>query len=171
MMLQCQTSVDEEARLPLRTIDDKPFPACQYTLSISTKSESHSFYRGVFGSVNLQRRRKFVRTLAESCPGDGKLASDSTIVSIQPSFMRYSFDLRFVPGTQFIPRTLNVYHTLSDQDPIFDYVCDGSLGELQLALQNGIASPFITDEAGYTLLHVRSPAKRSNPINHCANCN
>ncbi len=166
-MLQSQTAddfIEEEARVPPKSIDNVPYPACQDTLNISAKSESSSFYRGVFGSVNLQRRRKFVRSLAESCPGDGKPASDSLFVTIQPSFMQYSFDMSFAVGTRFIPRTLNVYHTLSDQEPIFDYVCDGSLSALQLALQNGIASPFVTDESGYTLLHVWSPTKRSNRI-------
>jgi len=158
LMLQSQTPddfVDEDARLPLTTIDDEPYPACQSTLSISTKSESRNFYRGVLGSVNLQRRRKFVRGLAEPCAGDGKLSSDIVIFTIQPSFLQCSFDMSFVAGTRFIPRTLNFYHTLSDQEPIFDYVCDGNLSALQLALQNDIASPFITDESGHTLLHVR----------------
>lgn len=174
LMLQSQTPigfVDEEARIPLTTKDDELYPSRQSVLSISTKNGSRTFYRGVLGSVNLRRRRKFVRSLAEPCPGDGKLSSECVIVTIQPSFLQCSFDMTFVAGTRFIPRTLNVYHTLSGQEPIFDYVCHGNLSALQMALQDGIASPFITDECGRTLLHVRSRAKRSDSIDHCANCN
>lgn len=164
-MPQSQTPddfVDEEAKLPLTIKDDELYAGRQSTLSISTNSQSRTFYRGVLGSVNLQRRRKFFSSLTEPCPGDGKLSTESAVVTVLPSFLQWSFDMSFVAGTRFIPRTLSVYHTLSHQEPMFRYVFDGRLSALQLALQDGIASPFITDERGYTLLHVRSRAKRSN---------
>ncbi len=166
-MLQTQTPdefVNEEARHPCKSIDNDFKAVCQTMLSVSTKSGSHSFYRGILGSVNLQRRRKFVRSLADSYPSDGKLAIDDIVVTIQPSFMQYSFDMSFLAGTRFIPRTLTVYQTLSGEEPIFDYVCYGNLSALQLAMQDGFVSPFVTDEFGLTLLHVRSTTRRSNPI-------
>lgn len=167
LMLQNQTSddvVDGEARHPCKRIDNESNSASQSTLSISTKSESRSFYSRALGTVNLQRRRKFVRTSACSYPGDGKLAVDDIVITIQPSFMQYSFDMSFVAGMRFIPKTLTVYHTISIEEPIIDYVCGGSLSTLQLALQNGVVSPFVTDECGDTLLHVCSHAKALIPL-------
>lgn len=155
--------VDEEPRHPCKSIDDESNPACQRTISVSRKSVCHSFYRGVLGNANIQRRRKFVRSLADSYHGDGKLAVDQKAFTLMPSFLRYSLEIVFVTASSWIPRALNVYHTVRRDAPIFWYVRIGDLNALQLEMQRGDASPFMADDHGQTLLHVRFPDIRRTP--------
>lgn len=121
---------------------------------LNRKVESRSWHSGIFGYVNFQRNKKLIKHPRGTLLNDEELLGHD-VITIQPTFLGFSFSMDFVTGTRFIPRTLSVYRTTSYLDPIFTYVSEGDLDALQLALHSGRASPFVTDEQGDTLLHVR----------------
>ena len=81
--------------------------------------------------------------------------NEETIITIKPSFIRYAFEIRFENGLYSIPRALRIYPTLKYRAPIFESTSKGDFDSLVLALRHGNVSPFVQDEYGHSLLHVR----------------
>ena len=154
----------EQATTPTaKNIVNRSYLDSRSNFSIVAKSENSIWYWGLLGSVNIQEKKKSIKRL-DCLDNDRKeFDSDEKVVTIRPSFLRYNFHLSFDMGFRFVPRTLRIYHTLDRTAPIFEYVRDGDFSALQLGLQDGSASPFVSDQSGWTLLHVHSPANSQKP--------
>ncbi len=63
-------------------------------------------------------------------------------------------ELRYIQSFKQISRTLNVYPVLRYDDVVFGMCEDGDVQGLQELLSEGTMSPFVSDEHGWTLLHV-----------------
>ena len=122
--------------------------------TIIAKSHSVTWYWGVLGSVSIRTNRKYTKKLRSSCVESEQPVNEEKVLTIRPSFLRHGYDLSFDTGFPSIPRNLRIYEIINCDAPIFALVAAGDLATLQKALQQGIASPFVLDESGYTLLHV-----------------
>ena len=122
--------------------------------TIIAKSHSVTWYWGVLGYVSIRTNRKYTKKLRSSCVESEQPVTEEMVLTIRPSFLRYGFDLSFDKGFRSIPRNLRTYDTISQNAPVFRFVAKGDLAALQMALQQGVASPFVVDESGHTLLHV-----------------
>ena len=124
--------------------------------TIIAKSHNVTWYWGVLGSVHISTHTKYTKKLRSSCVNSEQPVTGEKVLTLRPSFLRYEFDLSFDTGFRWIPRNLRIYEVISQDAPIFGFVIDGDLSALQGALQQGVASPFVSDERGHTLLHVSS---------------
>ena len=121
-------------------------------------AESHrgNWYWGVLGSVHIRTNTKYTKKLKNSYDESEQPVTEEKVLTIRPSFLRYGFDLSFDRGFRSIPRNLRTYDTISHDAPVSGFVIDGDLAAPQKALQQGVVSPFVSDESGHTLLHVGS---------------
>lgn len=80
-------------------------------------------------------------------------------VTLTSPFIKRTLDICFGANLVSIPRALRVYHVIYDDPehpaPIFELCLYGDLEGIQAAFADGKMSPFVTDEDGNTLLHVR----------------
>ena len=124
-----------------------------------TKETNLVWYRGVFGSVNIQLKSKYLPRSNARRSGTQALTNEKTI-SITPIYLRKTFELQFLHSFGRISRTLSTYPILEYRAPIFEIIRKGDLHGLQLALSSGSVSPFALSENGLSLLHVSASIDR-----------
>ena len=131
-------------------------PAQSKSLVPLTRHETDmAWYSGKFGSVTIQKKRKYgSRTPDLRAFGRKPLAEETSII-IAPSFMRRLLELRLASSLGKVSRTLNVYPVLDWNAPMFAMCSRGDMNGLQTVFGSGKMSPFVLDDAGNTLLHVR----------------
>lgn len=132
------------------------------TLRANSVNTSSIWYRGYFGSVDIQVKSTSLSTSKSRRTGDKAISEEKTI-RITPAFFRKILELRLLSSFGQISRTLRTYPILKDSAPIFDICANGDLRGLQAALSSGTISPFVVTKTGKSLLHVRfgSGSKRS----------
>ena len=118
-----------------------------------TEQEHLIWYRGMFGTVTLEKTSKYSQAPNAGANGKTTLISE-TAWTFRPSFIRYTLQLLYARSFGHVSQSLNIYPVLSEFDPIFSMCLDGDLLGLQSALSRPCASPFVTDYDGWTLLHV-----------------
>ncbi len=118
-----------------------------------TKSTHLVWYRGFFGSVDIQSKSNH-SSRSDSRRLGIKAISEEKIIRITPMFLRKTFELRFWNSLGHISRTLSTYHILENRSPIFKTCMYGDIEGLQVILSSGNVSPFVLDEEGWSLLHV-----------------
>lgn len=123
-------------------------------LAIIAKSDNSILYWGLLGHIIIQKKRKCLKRPGAPYVDTEKCMPDEKVITIGPSFSRYSFHMSFAAGFRLVPRSLRIDQILPSKAPIFNSVKEGDLGALQAALDDGSVSPFVTDETGATLLHV-----------------
>jgi len=151
------TLSEQGVESPVSRVDIRSYLASRTNVSLVTRNESGLWYWGLFGIVNVRKKRKSITKHGHPCYDEDGLVVDERIITIRPSFLRYSLDLSFAMGSRLLPRTLNIYYTLSCDAPIFKHIRTGDFDALVRAIQNRQVSPFVTDENGTTLLHVNWP--------------
>ena len=72
-----------------------------------------------------------------------------------PIFLPKFLELRCLKSLGHISRLLGTYSVLNREAPIFEACLRGDLEGLQVMLSSGSVSPFVTNEEGWSLLHVR----------------
>ena len=158
--LQATTSEQPPLAKPIQSIsryDTMPRQRSTYKDILRAKSkETHSvWYRGYFGSVDIQVKSTSLST-SKSCRTGNRAISEEKTIKITPAFLRKTLELRLLSSFGQISRTLRTYPILEDSAPIFDICLKGDLRGLQIALSSGTISPFVMTEEGWSLLHVRS---------------
>lgn len=121
------------------------------------------WYRSFFGRVDVHLKSTSLSTSKRRKPGNKAISKEQTI-RITPIFLRKTLELRFLDSFGQISRTLKTYPILDDDAPIFKTCRNGDLEGLQVALSSGTASPFVLDECGWSLLHVRIVWRQSNQM-------
>lgn len=129
-------------------------PYARHQLSISTEYQHQHIDCGFLGWVNIQKQNMFSKSRESSTCDEERLVHQETVVKFNPSFLRYSFDLVFYKGFNWVPRALRFYPRLSED--IGSLALSGKLPALQLGLEDGSISPFALDDQGQTLLYVSS---------------
>lgn len=125
----------------------------------ATSKETHSvWYRGYFGSVDIQVKSTSLSTSKSRKTGKRAIVEEKTI-KLTPAFLRKTLELRLLSSFGQISRTLRTYPILKDSAPIFTICKNGDLRGLQAALSSGTISPFVVSEEGLSLLHVRFGSK------------
>ena len=127
----------------------------KYPLRANSKETHSVWYRGHFGSVDIRVKSTSLRTSKSRRTGS-RAVSEEKIIKIAPAFLRKIIELRLLSSFGQISRTLRTYPILNGTAPIFDICRKGDLRCLQTTLSSGTISPFVTDEYGRSLLHVRS---------------
>ncbi len=119
----------------------------------TTAKETHLvWYRGFFGSVNIQFKSTHL-SRSDSRRLGNKAISEEKIIRITPMFLHKTFELRFWNSFGHISRTLSTYYILEDMS-IFKMCIYGGIEDLQAFLSSGNVSPFVLDPYGWSLLHV-----------------
>lgn len=122
---------------------------------ITAKETNSVCYHGFFGRVDILSKSISLSPSKNRAP-EKRAASEEKTLRITPTFLRKTFELRFLNSFGQIPRTLNTYPILAYGAPIFDLCWQGDIPGLQVALSSGTVSPFVLDQHGRTLLHVSS---------------
>ena len=125
------------------------------SLSPYTEQVHSLWYRGVFGTVTLDKTSKYSQVPNPGANGRTTFVSE-TAWTFRPSFISYTLQLLYARSFGHVSRSLNVYPMLSNSDPIFYMCLDGDLLGLQTALSRRRVSPFVIDTTGCTLLHVNT---------------
>ena len=113
------------------------------------------WYRGIFGSVEIRKRTKHSSQLPYLRAFGTQPLAEETAITIVPSFMRRLLELRLATSLGKVSRTWNVYHVMAMDSSIFNMCTNGDIGGLQALFSSSGISPFVLDEEGKTLLHVR----------------
>ena len=124
------------------------------TLRNYSKEKNFVWYQGCFGRVNIHVKSTSLNTFKSHRTGN-KAVSEEKTIKITPAFLRRTLELRLLSSFGQISRTLRTYPILEGGAHIFDLCLQGDLRGLQSALSNGTASPFVTNENGWSPLHVR----------------
>ena len=119
----------------------------------STKQEHMVWYRGMFGTMTLQKKSKRSQPANAVAKGKALLVSETAWTFI-PFFVGYALELRYARSLGYISRSLNIYPVLSEDHTVFALCEEGDLSGLQIALIEKRVSPFVIDPHGWTLLHV-----------------
>ncbi len=114
------------------------------------------YYRGVFGTVTLRKKMKY----SNSRTGKSSAVVSESAWTIQPFFISYMLELRYIQSFKQISRTLNVYPVMGHNDVVFRMCRSGDVQGLQELLSEGTVSPFASDQWGWTLLHVGATCHR-----------
>ena len=125
------------------------------SISRTTTETNYVWYRGFFGRVDVHLKSKSLSTSKRRRPGNRAISEEKTI-RITPTLLRKTLELRFLDSFGQISRTLKTYPILDFRAPIFETCRSGDLEGLQVALSSGTASPFVLNEYGESLLHVRN---------------
>lgn len=121
--------------------------------SITVQTKNSLLYNGILGSISIQSKKKFIAPEGPLGEAEDLISEEKSILML-PSFLRNGLSISFMGSVFSIPKSLNVFHILSDDAEIFSLADYGDLEALQLAFQNGAASPFVSDQTGATLLYV-----------------
>ena len=124
------------------------------TLRARSKEAHSVWYHGYFGSVDI-RVKSTSLSISKNRRTGNRAVSEEKIIKITPAFLRKTLELRLLSSFGQISRTLKTTPILERGAPIFRICMNGDLGGLQAALSSGTISPFVTDEYGWSLLHVR----------------
>lgn len=118
-----------------------------------TQQEHVLWDGGRFGTVTFRKKSEYSPAMNTGANGKSPLVSE-IVWTFRPSFISYTLQLLYSRSSGHISRSLNIYPVLSDSNPIFQIFRDGDLLDLQTALTRQRVSPFVTNEGGWTLLHV-----------------
>ena len=143
-------SEDEES--PGYEVSSSWFTKCITYASPCTEQEHVTWYRGMFGTMTLEKKSKYPKSSASA--GRKKPLVSEMAWTFRSSFISYAIQLRYARSFGYVSPSLNVYPVLDRSDPVFDMCEDGDLSGLQAALSRNSVSPFVTDPDGRTLLHV-----------------
>ncbi len=94
------------------------------TTSQETNTE---WYRGIFGSVRIQKRTKYSSQLPYLRAFGTQPLAEETAITIVPSFIGRLLELRLVNSLGKVSRTLNVYHVIPFDSPIFKMCRKGDM--------------------------------------------
>lgn len=126
------------------------------------------WYSGVFGRVIAKKRAKHSTDPAHLKVFGSKALEEETSVIVLPSFTRRLLEMRLAYSLGKTSRSLNVYPVVTSNSPVFKMCMHGDMHGLQAVFGRGQMSPFVLDEEGNTLLHVRiflvGPSKKLNVI-------
>lgn len=125
----------------------------QSTFCNIAEVKNYVWYRGFFGRIDIQSKSTSLRRSNARKLGN-RVISEEEIVRFTPSFSRRALELRLVNSFGQISRTLRTYTTLEEDAPIFRICMLGDLQVLQALLSSGTVSPFVSDNIGWSLLHV-----------------
>lgn len=114
------------------------------------------WYCGIFGSVRVQKRTKYSSQLPYLRAFGTQPLAQETAITIVPSFIGRLLELRLATSLGKVSRTLNIYHVMARNSPIFNMCQNGDMHGLQTAFSSGEISPFVLDDQGETMLHVRT---------------
>lgn len=139
-------------------------PSSTHNGIFRTTAETNSvWYRGFFGRIDVHFKSTSLSVSKRHRHGNRAISEEKTI-RITPTFLRKTLELRFLDSFGQISRTLRTYSILDNEAPIFKTCHNGDLEGLQVALSSGTASPFVLDEDGWSLLHVRFVRRQSNQM-------
>ena len=164
--IQATTTEQPSLARPNRSIpryENLPKGCSAYKDTFGTNSkEMHSFwYHGYFGSVDIRVKSTSISTSKSRRTGN-RAVSEEKIIKVTPNFSRKTLELRLLSSFSHVSRTLRTYPILG-YDALF-YICSrGNLGDLQATLSSRTISPFVTDNDGWSLLHVRLDSGPKSP--------
>jgi len=117
-----------------------------------------TWYNGILGSVRTHK--KSTRSIYSSTTRQNQteVVKEESSIIINSSFLRRGLELLFLNSFGQISRSLNIYPVLMANDPIFQLCKKGDIDGMQVAFSGGCLSPFVLDQYGSTLLHVRGYA-------------
>ena len=126
-----------------------------------TKERNVIWYHGLFGRVDVRVKSSSLNTSKSNRPWN-RSTSEEKIIKIIPAFFQRTFELRLLSSFGQIARTLRTYPILHEEAPIFVMSYTGDVEGLQVLLSSGTVSPFVLDQDGWSLLHVRVQRRHSN---------
>lgn len=125
-------------------------PAIRSSPAMATRKDTTSRYNGFWGSMTVKTTLIYI--------GDPhtfrcKVITENT-VSVNSTFLKRAVLLSFGASLVSIPRMLRVYRIIDKRDIIWQWCRNGDLKMIQDVLADGVLSPFVMNENGWTLLHV-----------------
>ena len=123
-------------------------------VSLVTKQTLVQFYQGLLGTLTVRKKMRYGRD--HLAIGEPAFISETTWM-IRPSMMSYALEFQILQSFRHISRTLNVYPVLRSSDEVFSMCKDERIEDLQTLFGKGCVSPFVSNEHGWTLLHVSNP--------------
>lgn len=159
------TNTDQDHRLHDTQPGATPQPDTSEMISFPVRPNSHIsrmyqetneiWYWGIFGRIWIQKRAQFSSQLPCLTASGSKPLTEETAIMIAPSFIRRLLEVRLAFSLGRVSRTLTVYTVVTWDSPIFNMCRNGDIHELQTVFGSGKMSPYIVNEWGGTLLHVR----------------
>ena len=119
-------------------------------LSVKSEAKTSTSYCGMFGSIQVHRKRRFLRQphikLEES------IGEETTII-FAPSFTHGAIRLLCCKASDQISRSLSFSPRIPSNSIAFRWVGARDLQSFQNALSRREISPYVEDQSGDTLLH------------------
>ena len=129
----------------------------QKSLVRTQRQESNKeWYRGIFGTITIQKKAKFSNQLPSLTAFENRPLAEETAIKITPSFIGRLLELRLASSLGKVSRNLSVYPIVPGGSPVFEMCRNGDIHGLQVGFSSGTMSPFVLDENGGSLLHVRT---------------
>ncbi|KAM0798442.1 hypothetical protein BDR22DRAFT_373440 [Usnea florida] len=132
---------------------DSPSLDARRAFEIVTKQSVARLYNGIFGTVTIHRKSKYVGSSLKIRTVDAKSMSEEIAILLWPAFLRYHYELRSMKSIGRISRTLNVDRVVKNGDPVFRMCLSGDILGLMGAFSGGRASPDMVNQGGKGLLH------------------
>lgn len=143
-------------------------PRPKLPVRIAYQETNAKWYSGVFGRLTVKKRAKHSTDPANRKVFGSKALAEETSVIVVPPFMKRLLEMRVTYSLGKTSRSLNVYPVVPWPSLIIDMCDDGDMHGLQAVFGSGQMSPFVLDDDGNTLLHVRiflvRPLKSLNVI-------
>ena len=136
---------------------DSPSLDARRAFRTVTKQSVATLYNGIFGTVTIHRKSKYVGSSLKIRTVDAKSMSEEIAILLWPAFLRYHYELRSMKSIGRFSRTLNVDRVVRNGDPVFRMCRSGDILGLIGAFSGGRASPDMVNQGGMGLLHVRDP--------------
>lgn len=143
-------------------------PRPKLPVRIAYQQTNEEWYSGVFGRLTVTKRTKHSTDPADLKVFGSKALAEETSVTVVPPFMKRLLEMRVTYSLGKTSRSLNVYPVVPWPSPIMSMCRNGDMHGLQAVFGSGEMSPFVLDDVGNTLLHVRiflvGPLKSLNVI-------
>ena len=119
----------------------------------SVISGDYSYHwTGLFGHLNIQTSRKYLRTSTLTKAKVGDIVAEEMKITVLPSFLDKSYEINLANSLGRVSRNLRVC-PVQDGGWVWGMCVNGDLQGLQSALSRRTVSPFTVDHFGRTLLH------------------
>ena len=121
---------------------------------VTAKERIFSWYSRVFGDlVACTRTASALKSPEAQESREGVIVQENPSW-INPSFVRYAFEVRFLDSYWRVPTALRVYAVSDWWAPVFEMCKRGDWEGLQVMFSSESVSLFVIDEDRMTLLHV-----------------
>jgi len=116
----------------------------------------HKRFSAMLGDMSILQKSKLSQEATKRRTLKRGILVEERIVSIMPSFLGSMFEFRVKYSCGTISSTLSTHTVVDDMSDVLIMCQTGDVKGLQAAFDNREVSPYVVDQDGSTLLHVRT---------------